>query len=246
MSLFSRLFGEHKRRPTKRGVEELFAEMIERTIKQTQPVGEVSRVIVKVAIAICDAVKHLAREEAQDEDTWHATEVAVFYQSIYFTRAVTFFVADNCLGHECPQLDRFARFLDPLLASIAISSYYNVCSERFPQEFKDRLIRDYYECGDNAELEFRECTKSDSGKRGEERFGKIMDALLIQTVKNISSMLSENNDDYLTVISAITPAITTFYKEIVPAVAKLKNADLPCVDSTDLLRHLMTSSKRQQ
>ena len=237
MSIFSRLFGGSKNHVTRQG----FEEVTEQTRKQMQPVDEISHAILKAAAAVRGAVEPILRTEIQGEDSRRATEMAVFYQSIYFMRAVTMQVAHPLL--ESSQFDRFADLLDALLASVAVSSYYQVCSEHFPQDLKDRLIRDYYECGEAAELEFRECTKSDSGIRGKERFTAIMLALQLQTAENVSLMLSKNGEHYTAVMSATTAAAASSTRDIFQAVAKLAKADLPCVDTNDLLRHLMGSTK---
>ena len=101
MSLFSRLFGESKKHLTKKRFEEI----TEQTRKQMQPVDEISLVIVKAAVAVRDTLKHLAKGDTQDEDSRLATEMAVFYQSIYFMRALTIQAACRCL--ESSQFDRF-------------------------------------------------------------------------------------------------------------------------------------------
>ena len=131
-----------------------------------------------------------------------------------------------------------------MLAVTAISSYYNVCSERFPQDLKDRAIDDYYDSLNDAELELTACTESDSVTDGKEQWAEIMQALHVQVVESISTLLSENREHSARVTLATGRGMAQFFdSNVANAIAELAQVELPCVDSEDLLRHLIAYSK---
>jgi hypothetical protein len=260
MSIFSRIFGGSKKHPIKKHFEEtteqsrkemqrvgerslaITKDAIEKSMKQMQPVREISLSIMAAAVVIRDALKKFTKREPPDEDVGVSIEIAVFYESIFFFRHLTRRIACHKLTRS--QLNRFDSCLDPLLAVTAISSYYNVCSERFPQDLKDRAIDDYYDSLNNTELELTGCTESDSVKDGKERWEEIMHALLIQIVKSISSLLSENQEYSAKVMLVMDHGIAQFFdSNLANTIAELAQVELPCVDSGDLLQHLIACSK---
>ncbi len=236
MSLFSRLFSAFKEHLT----EKRCREIAEQAKKDIEPVGEISLAIIKAVTSVCDVVKVITKEEIEDEDLRAAKEMEVFYQFVYFMRAVTMQAGYMSLRRS--QLDRLSDWLDPSLASTAIGSFFpNVGSKHFPEEMREGLIRDFFEGNAEAEMEFAECAKVDSGKQGEERLTEMFWAVSLKTVGNISSILSATNRHYNTIMGAAEKAVEDNLGDIVRAIEEIAERDLPAVDSRAMLRHLMTT-----
>jgi len=57
---------------------------IEQSMKQMQPVREISLAITAAAVVVRDALKQFTKREPPDEEAGVSIEIAVFYESIYF------------------------------------------------------------------------------------------------------------------------------------------------------------------
>ena len=208
-----------------------------------KPVYEINTAIIRAAITVHDSVRPFWKRPLRNEavsDEQPAIGTAVLYQSVYLFRALTMQMAGLCLIKS--QLDRFNSLLDPLLASAAISSYFpHACSEGFPQDIKNRFIRDYYQGGSEAESRFSQCT-SGSTKHGQERWMEILRGLSEQVVENISSFLPKSGERRAAVQAAVSRGMNEFFAyNMVGALREVAKLDIPRIDAQDFLRHLMST-----
>jgi hypothetical protein len=200
MSVFSKLFGRSKEREIKR----LFADTQKKVEKEYKPIGEIGRAIVTASTNSRNAVKDLI--QAPTEKERQEQEIYIFYEFISFFMHLTMRQAFAQLTE--PQVEKLQAYLGPLMASVAIDSYF----AHWPDDMKEKMMSEFYEKLNQAELEYTESTQFDSAKQGDNRLTQKLRSLFMRLGSNISSLSGNGESDIAVVMPVVEIAINEWKK----------------------------------
>ena len=140
---FGRSEREIKRQP---------AEIEKQVQAETRPLGDIGLAIMQAATSCRDAAKPLI--QAPSEKDRIQREIYIFYEFIYFFMHITKRQAFAVLS--APRMEKLQGYLDPLISSTAIDSYF----AHWPEDLKQKITRDFYEKLNESEVEYSDCAKS--------------------------------------------------------------------------------------
>jgi len=187
MSIFSKFLDNSKERELKKSMAKIHNE-VEREYK---PIGEVGRAIVQASMNCREAVKELIKMPTEEEK--QEREIFIFYEFIYFYMHLTMRQAFGVLSEE--QIKKIQDFLGPVIASVAIDSYF----AHWPEDIKEKMTGEFYEKLNDAEMEYAACTQSETSAEGEERIKEKFRALFLKLCSNVADLAS-NEESNLTLL----------------------------------------------
>jgi hypothetical protein len=183
MSFFSKLFGDSD----KREIWKSISQAQKAADKTCKPITEISLAIVTASVNSRDAVKALI--EASSEKERQEREIYIFYEFIYFYMHVTMRHAFVHLTDS--QIESLQGILGPLISSVAIDSYF----AHWPNHLKEKMVNEFYDKLNDAEIEYAQSTQVDSAFAGEDDFAQKSKALLIKLGSNVSALASDSEKD---------------------------------------------------
>ena len=179
--------------------------VIEKQVQaETKPLGDIGLAIMQAATSCRDAAKPLI--QAPSEKDRIQREIYVFYEFIYFFMHITKRQAFAVLS--APQMEKLQGYLDPLISSTAIDSYF----AHWPEDLKQKITRDFYEKLNESEVEYSECAKSVMTAM---RLGlrpvsnNPVDQALVTTLASNVANLAVDDETALAVIIPVTQAAIT-------------------------------------
>jgi hypothetical protein len=177
VSLFSRFFGSSQKRELYR----IFENARRQTDKEFGPVGRLGSEIIAASTHCRDQVKPLLT--SSDEKERVQSEIFIFYEFIYFFLHLTNRYAHKVLSSE--EMSKLHEYLGPLVSSVAIDAYF----AHWPADLKERMLGEFYEKLNTAELEYTEAGKrSGSNEEG-------LSQLFTTLGNNVSMLASDDNGD---------------------------------------------------
>lgn len=177
MSLFSRFFGSSQ----KRELHRIFENARRQTDKEFGPVGRLGSEIIAASTHCRDYVKPLLTSLDEKERT--QSEIFIFYEFLYFFLHLTNRHAHIILS--AAEIGKLHEYLGPLISSVAIDAYF----AHWPADLKERMLGEFYEKLNTAELEYTEAAKR--GGSNEEGLFQLFNTL----ANNVSMLASDDNGD---------------------------------------------------
>jgi hypothetical protein len=189
-------FGRRERELKRR-----FAEIEQRVRKENAPLGAVGLAIVQAATNARDQTKPMIK--APDEKDRIQREIYIFYEFIYFFMHMTMRQAFAGLTAAC--LQELQTYLGPLISSVAIDSYF----AHWPQDRKERMISEFYDKLNDAELEYTQSTQFETELQGEERMKTQLRAFFMKLASNGANWAVDDESD----LSVLPPVIELSIRE---------------------------------
>ena len=183
MSFFSKLFGSSQ----DRSLDRLFADAQQKIKQEYGPMGKVSLAIVTAAMNSRDVIKE--QIVGSDEKARKQIEVFVFYELIYFYMHMTMRAAAAQLTES--QITKLQAYLGPIISATAIDLY---CAH-WPEDLKQKMIAEFYDNLNKAELEYTECTISIKGQ-GAEGANQRIRALFESLTTTIAHLVTDGQSDF--------------------------------------------------
>ena len=186
MSFFSQLFGSKQ--------QHQLAQIREETKKRAEPIVFLANAIFQSALACAEAIRPQIDfpSEREPERQW----VIILHEFVYFFMHMTNRAAYRVLGH-----DSRTRLLEELGDSVPAAVTEAVCGH-WPAELKSKLVGEFFDNFNNAELEYGECKQIFSETLAE-------DAILTRLAFNISEH-SGRGRDIATVMIVIETALGVY------------------------------------
>jgi len=201
MSIFSKLFGSSQERRIKR----FFTETQERVNREYEPLGKVALAIGRAASNNRDAVKNLLLASTEKERMHQ--EILVFFEFVYFYMHLAMRSAFVQLTE--PQLKKLQGYIGPVMSAVAVDSYF----AHWPNDLKEKMVSEFYDKLNSAELEYSECTKTASIGQARPTLAEKLQALFMKLGSNIS-MLSGHDEDDLAVILPVSDVALQEWKRM--------------------------------
>jgi hypothetical protein len=178
MSFSSKLFGSKQ--------QHQLAQMREEAEKRAQPIVFLGNAIFESALVCAEAIRPQIDfpSEREREREW----VFILHEFVYFFMHMT--------NRAAYRDDRRTRLQQELGASIPTAVTEAVCGH-WPAELKSKLVGEFFQNLNNAELEYAECKQIFSESLAE-------DAILTRLAFNVSEHTGRGRD-----IAAVTIVITT-------------------------------------
>lgn len=195
MSIFSKLFGSSEESKIKR----LFSETEKRVNREYEPLGKVALAIGQAASNCRDAVKNLLLASTEKERMHQ--EVHVFFEFIYFYMHLTMRSAFVQLSE--PQLQKLQGHIGQVISAAAVDSYF----AHWPDDLKQKMVSEFYDKLNEAELEYSECTKTAPIEQGEPALHQKLQALFMKLGSNVSILSGHSEDDLAVIIPVADIAI---------------------------------------
>jgi hypothetical protein len=119
------------------------------------------------------------------------------------------------------RISKLQAYLGPLISSTAIDSY---CAH-WPADLKQKMISEFYDNLNNAELEYTECTKAIQ-VQGEEGAKQRMHALFMSMASTIAQLANDSHTDIAVVTFVYQTAVDEWAKmQLAKLMTDVKNAN---------------------
>jgi len=168
--------------------------------RENKPLGAVGLAIVQASTNARDQAKLMIK--SQNEKDRIQREIYIFYEFIYFFMHMTMRQAFAALS--AARLEELQAYLGPLISSVAIDSYF----AHWPEDRKQRMIAEFYEKSNEAELEYTEATQFETMLEGEERMKAKLKALFMKLASNVADWAVDDRQDIVVVAPLIKTAIS--------------------------------------
>lgn len=213
MAFFSKLFG----RSQDRTLDRHFAEAKKQVDHEYGPMGEVSLAIVRAAMNSRDVItKDIV---APNEKARKQIEVFAFYEFLYFYLHMAMRAAASQLTEA--QISKLQGYLGPLISSTAIDSY----CVHWPTDLKQKMIAEFYDNLNNAELEYTECTRAIQAQ-GEEGAKQRTHALFMSMASTVAQLANDGHTDIAVVTVIYQAAVNEWAKmQLAKLMTDVKNAN---------------------
>jgi hypothetical protein len=218
MPIFSKLFGSSKEREAKK----IFDELRLKAEKKYKPMIEVGWAIVGASTNCRDAFK--GQIQAATEKERLEREMYIFYEFIYFYMHIMLRHAEVQLAES--QMEKLQDFLGALISNVAVNWY---CAH-WPDDWKGKMIHEFYEKLNEALSEYSLCTFDPSKKQGEraspEQQLQMQHALFTRLGLNVSRLITNGKEDVATIKSVAYVAIDEWKgMELDKLIAEVKKAN---------------------
>jgi hypothetical protein len=186
---------------SERELKRRFAEIEERVRRENAPLGAVGLAIVQAATNAREEAKALIK--ATDEKDRIQREIYIFYEFIYFFMHMT--MRQAFAGLTAARLEELQAYLGPLISSVAIDSYF----AHWPQDRKERMIGEFYDKLNEAELEYTETTQFETEWQGDDRAKAKLRALFMKLAANVGNWAVDDESN----LSVLPPVIEVSIRE---------------------------------
>jgi hypothetical protein len=190
-----------------------FSEIEKQVQEQHKPFSAVSLAVVNAAKSCHNATTGLIRASTEKDRT--EREIFIFYEFLYFFMHMT--MRQGFAGLSKARLEELQHYLGPLISSVAIDAYF----AHWPEELKKKMLDEFYDKLNDAEVEYAECTRFDTSLEGAERWAAKFGVLFTRVAANVASLAVDDEKD---------SAVITFVSEKTFAEWKEMNLDVLIAD----------------
>jgi hypothetical protein len=214
MAFFSKLFGSSRNRE----LDRLLSDAKKQVDREYGPMGKVGSAVIRAATNCRDAVKN--EIEADTEKKRKELEIFIFYEFIYFFMHMA--MRASAVQLTDSQILKLQSYLGPLVSAVAIDSY---CAH-WPDDIKKNMNREFYEKLNQAEIEYAECTRSNTGDKTEEAAKQRLQALFWMLGTNVSQLARNDSKDIAIVSLVCQTAIDQWSRmELSTLIADIKEGN---------------------
>ena len=154
--------------------------------KEYKPLGDICMAIIKASNNCLETIKKFI--EGTNYKEKQELEIYLFYEFIYFFMHLTNRIAFSEMNSQ--QIIRLQKYIGPIITETAVNSFFN----HWPEDYKSKMISEFYVNINKAEFEYSESKELLSK---EKQF----------TSNSLFSILARNINDLLK--NSINPAIMT-------------------------------------